>query len=202
MNNTLNGAQPHRILLVEDEEAHAGIIQRSFEREGGPFELTIAATLADGVRAMAGLQFDLVISDWRLPDGEGFELLQRLKDKPQCPLLIMTSHGNEQIAVEAMRAGALDYIVKSESSLLAMPRIASRAMQLWENVAARKLAEEELRIAEDTFRIRRKEQKWFQLVVEAAPYAMIVTGIDGMIIVANSQTERLFGYRREELLGQ
>jgi PAS domain S-box-containing protein len=188
-----------RVLLVEDEESHARIIQRSFERHGGAFELTVASTLSEGTLALGGPAFDLVISDWRLPDGEGFDLL---KDKPRCPLLIMTSHGNEQIAVEAMRAGALDYIVKSESSLLAMPNIAERAIRLWTSMAARDLAQEELRIAEETLRERRKEEEWFRLVVEAAPYAIVVTRIDGLIIVVNSQTEKLFGYRREELLGQ
>src|ERR1035438_8517684 len=188
-----------RVLLVEDEESHARIIQRSFERHGGTFELTVASTLSEGTLALGGPAFDLVISDWRLPDGEGFDLL---KDKPRCPLLIMTSHGNEQIAVEAMRAGALDYIVKSESSLLAMPNIAERAIRLWTSMAARDLAQEELRIAEETLRERRKEEEWFRLVVEAAPYAIVVTRIDGLIIVVNSQTEKLFGYRREELLGQ
>jgi PAS domain S-box-containing protein len=190
---------PCRILLVEDEESHARIIQRSFERDGASFELTIASTLSEGTRAMESQAFDLVISDWRLPDGEGFELL---KDKPRYPLLIMTSHGNEQVAVEAMRAGALDYVVKSETSLLAMPRIAERAIRLWISMAARQLAEEELRTAEETMRARRKEEEWFRLVVEAAPYAMIVTKIDGLITVANSQAEKLFGYRREELVGQ
>jgi PAS domain S-box-containing protein len=209
MNNTRNGtavlsaSEPGlprcRILLVEDEEAHARIIQRSFEREESSFELTVASTLSDGAQAMERRTFDLVISDWRLPDGEGLALL---KEKPRCPLLIMTSHGNEQIAVEAMRSGALDYIVKSESSLLAMPRIAERAMRLWTSMAARELAEAELRIAEDTIRARRKEEEWFRLVVESAPYAMIVTGTDGLIAVANSQTEKLFGYPREELIGQ
>jgi len=209
MNSTRNGTAVHslseqgsplcRILLVEDEEAHARIIQRSFERDESPFEVTVASTLSDGAQAMEGRTFDLVISDWRLPDGDGLALL---KEKPRCPLLIMTSHGNEQIAVEAMRSGALDYIVKSESSLLAMPRIAERAMRLWTSMAARELAEAELRIAEDTIRARRKEEEWFRLVVEAAPYAMIVTGIDGLIAVVNSQTEKLFGYPREELIGQ
>jgi two-component sensor histidine kinase len=130
---------PLRLLLVEDDEAHAAIVQISFASEGPAFELTIAATLADGIRAMESRHFDLVISEWRLPDGEGFDLL---KDKPGCPVLIMTSHGNEQVAVAAIRAGALDYIVKSESALLAMPRIAERAMRLWDAVAARKFAEE------------------------------------------------------------
>ena len=174
MNNTRNGtavlsaSEPGlprcRILLVEDEEAHARIIQRSFEREEASFELTVASTLSDGAQALEGRTFDLVISDWRLPDGDGLALL---KEKPRCPLLIMTSHGNEQIAVEAMRSGALDYIVKSESSLLAMPRIAERAMRLWTSMAARELAEADLRIAEDTIRARRKEEEWFRLVVRS-----------------------------------
>src|ERR1700689_1321653 len=75
--------EPCRILLVEDEEAHARIIQRSFERDGPSFELTVVSTVSDGAQAMENRTFDLVISDWRLPDGEGFDLL---KDKPRCPL--------------------------------------------------------------------------------------------------------------------
>jgi PAS domain S-box-containing protein len=188
-----------RVLLVEDEESHARIIQRSFERHGVSFELVVASTLSEGAQAMKGPAFDLVISDWRLPDGDGFDLL---KDSPGCPLMIMTSHGNEQIAVEAIRAGALDYIVKSESSLLAMPQIAERAIRLRMSMAAREIAERELRIAEEKLRERRKEEEWFRLVVEAAPYAMVVTCIHGLITIANSQTERLFGYSRAELVGQ
>jgi PAS domain S-box-containing protein len=188
-----------RILLVEDEEAHARIIQRSFERLGAAFEVTVASTLAEANKALENGAFDLVISDWRLPDGEGFDLL---KDKPPCPLLIMTSHGNEQIAVQAIRAGALDYIVKSESSLLAIPGIAKRAIRLWAAMVAKERSQEKLRIAEETLRQHMKEEEWFRLVVEAAPYAMIVTRIDGLITVVNSRTETLFGYPREELLGQ
>src|ERR1700709_2727937 len=103
--------EQRRILLVEDDEAHSSIIQRSFERHGSSFSLTVATNLSEGIRAIEHRVFDLVITDWRLPDGEGFELLKHTR---RCPLLLMTSQGNEQIAVEAIRAGALDYIVKSE----------------------------------------------------------------------------------------
>lgn len=173
---------PRRVLLVEDEEAHARIIQRSFARHPKPFELTIASSLSEAFQAIAATSFDVIISDWRLPDGEGIELLT---GKLPCPVLFMTSHGNENIAVQAMRAGALDYIVKSENSLLDMAGTADGAIR-----------EAELRIAEERLQKRQKEEEWFRLVVEATPSAMILTRSDGLINLVNTQTERLFGYVR------
>jgi two-component sensor histidine kinase len=129
---------PRRILLVEDEEGHSSIILRAFEGDKG-FQLTVATTIAEAVAA-AHFNFDLVISDWRLPDGEAFDLLIDRR----FPLLIMTSRGNEKIAVKAMKAGALDYVVKSESVLLDMPRLAEGAIRLWTNIVAKELAEKEL----------------------------------------------------------
>lgn len=200
MKNTTDSVpNPRRILIVEDEEAHAAIIRRAFDGLAASFDLTVASNLSEGIRAMESCAYDLVISDWRLPDGEGLDLL---KSRPLFPLLIMTSHGNERIAVEAMRAGALDYVVKSESSLLAMPRIALRAIRMWESVTLRNLSEEERRIAEDTLRVRARETEWFRLVMEAAPYAILVTTTGGIITAVNSQAEKLYGYPRNELLGQ
>ena len=133
--------EPRRILLIEDEEAHADIIGRSFER-AGTFQLTRASTIAEGGSALEGSAFDLVIADWRLPDGEAFDLLTTSR---RLPLLIMTSRGDEKIAVRAMRAGALDYVVKSESSMLDMPHIAERAIRQWENTITVELQEERTR---------------------------------------------------------
>src|ERR1019366_7672540 len=131
-------SQPRRILLIEDEEAHANIVERSFERDG-TFQLTVATTVGEGARAMERCTFDLVIADWRLPDGEAFDLLTGDR---RFPLLIMTSHGNEKVAIRAMRAGALDYVVKSESSLLDMRHIAERAIRQWQDMVAREQKEE------------------------------------------------------------
>src|SRR5262249_48724173 len=55
------------------------------------------------------------------------------------------SHGNEQIAVDAMHAGAVDYIVKSDTTMLEMPRIAERGLRIWSNELAKEAAQEELR---------------------------------------------------------
>ncbi len=190
---------PLRLLLVEDEEAHAAIVQRAFERDGLPFNLTTASTLAEASGCLEEGRFDLVIADWRLPDGEGVTLLD---GRPLFPLVLMTSYGNEQLAVEATRAGALDYIVKSANSLIEMPRIAERAMRLWATRAAVESAKEELRVVEGALRARAREEAWFRLVVEGAPTAMIMAGAGDCILLVNSQAEQLFGYSRQELLGQ
>jgi len=143
----------HRILLIEDEEEHQCTIERAFECTGG-FKLTIASTVAEGAKAMESSPFDLVISDWRLPDGEAFDLLT---EHGRFPLLIMTSYGNEKVAVEAMRAGALDYVVKSEGSLRDMPRLAEGAIRLWENEMARLLAQGQLQRSLDEKTVLLKE---------------------------------------------
>lgn len=101
------------ILLVEDEEAHAELVRKAFEPRGDAVRLAVVTTLAEA-RACLDAQSarpDLIIADWRLPDGEGLDLLSGKGDSPSVPTVIMTSYGNERIAVEAMKAGALDYIV-------------------------------------------------------------------------------------------
>lgn len=142
------------ILLVEDEEAHAELVRRAFEPRGDAVRLAVVTTLAEA-RACLDTQSarpDLIIADWRLPDGEGLDLLSGKGDSPGVPTVIMTSYGNERIAVEAMKAGAIDYIVKSETTLLDMPHIAERAIRQYQLLAERARMENVLRESEGKFR--------------------------------------------------
>jgi len=134
-----------RILLVEDEEAHVALISRSFEEQVPPVELIVARTLRQASHLLTNLVPDLIITDWFLPDGDGIELLTADQINANYPVIVMTSHGNEQVAVEAMKAGALDYVVKSEVTLLAMPRIVQRVLREWGYIVERRRAEDEAR---------------------------------------------------------
>ncbi|PJF23706.1 MAG: hybrid sensor histidine kinase/response regulator, partial [Phototrophicales bacterium] len=101
-----------------------------FEPWQSLFDLTVAHTLREA-RALLdddAFRFDLLICDWRLPDGDGLELLD---PSDPLPLLVMTGYGNERVAVEAIRAGALDYIVKSEAAFIDLPRVAQHALRQW-----------------------------------------------------------------------
>ena len=138
-------AQNINILLVEDEAAHAELVQRAFERQDGKFQLSITETIANAKVLLQETTFSLVLTDWRLPDGEGTELIDLPQGISNIPVIIMTSHGNERVAVEAIKSGALDYVVKSDAALADMAHIVERALREWDNILQRQHAEEQLR---------------------------------------------------------
>lgn len=105
------------ILLVEDEDAHVELIRRSFQSHGSGLSLTPLNNLQDAKKYLKKSTPDLVIADLLLPDGKGTELLDGSKERLPYPVIIMTSYGDEKIAVDAMKLGALDYIVKSNEIL-------------------------------------------------------------------------------------
>jgi DNA-binding response OmpR family regulator len=85
------------ILLVEDDAAHAELVRRAFEARGRQVQLQVADSLAAARASLmaAAEPPHLIISDWRLPDGEGMELLHHDR-LASAPLIIMTSQGNER----------------------------------------------------------------------------------------------------------
>ena len=141
-----------QILLVEDDFGHAELIRRSFRSKASQMEVTVVSSLREAQTAVSKSPPDLAIVDLLLPDGKGIEFLAMAGEVAPYPVIIMTSHGDEQIAVEAIKAGALDYVVKSEVTLLEMPYIADRALREWSYIKERKQTESLLRASEDRFR--------------------------------------------------
>ena len=133
------------ILLIEDEKAHAELIRRAFKSHPKEVGLTITTSLYEAQQYLAKSIPDLVIADLFLPDGKGVELLPTDKETATFPVIITTSHGDEQVAVEMIKAGALDYVVKSEAALAVMPRIAERVLREWGFIIERRQAQEETR---------------------------------------------------------
>ncbi len=133
-----------KILLVEDEETHVELIRRSFQLKANAFSLTVSKNLQDAKDYLKMFTPDLVIADYLLPDGKGTELLEGYVEGLPYPVIVMTSYGNEKIAVDAMKSGALDYIVKSREIFADMPHICERALREWHHINKRKQAEDEL----------------------------------------------------------
>ncbi len=135
--------QTRRILLVEDNADHAELIRRAFESREDGHRLSLADDLRGAREFLARTVPDLVIADYKLPDGCGVDLLPEGDEAGRFPLVIMTSHGNEKLAVAALKAGALDYVAKSDRAFADMPWIADRAMREWDNMVQRRQAEAE-----------------------------------------------------------
>ncbi|MDX9873675.1 MAG: sigma-54 dependent transcriptional regulator [Spongiibacteraceae bacterium] len=95
------------ILIVEDEDVIRSALRRLLERNG--FEVSEATSVQGALEQCQGQDFDLIISDLRLPGAPGTDLLQKTED---VPVLIMTSYASVRSAVDSLKAGAVDYIAK------------------------------------------------------------------------------------------
>jgi two-component system repressor protein LuxO len=101
----------HQILLVEDSPSLATVYQEYLR--AGPYESRHAHCIADALKFADQLMPDGVLLDLRLPDGDGLSVLRELRGRdPDLPVVVMTAHGSVTLAVEAMQAGASDFLVK------------------------------------------------------------------------------------------
>ncbi len=106
--------QPIRILVVEDDELDRMIIKRALKSSGINVDVTFAEDHESGKEATKGKNYDCIFLDYNLPGGTGIELLKSIREQGNTsPIIIVTSHGDEKVAVEAMKTGASDYIPKS-----------------------------------------------------------------------------------------
>lgn len=100
-----------RILVVDDEPDLLTLYELALIREG--HQVQTASTLAEARSALAEATFDVLITDMRLPDGLGMELLRELAAarRPERSIMV-TAYGSPETAVEALKAGAFDYLTK------------------------------------------------------------------------------------------
>jgi PAS domain S-box-containing protein len=207
--------EPLRILVVEDEDAHAELICRAFEtpETRGKYSVCVARHLKEARDYLQRSVPDLVIADLLLPDGKGTELVWDEGRDYRIPLIVMTSGGDEVAAVEALKGGALDYVVKSGSVFLDMPRIADRALREWDHITQRRKAEEKLRIHQVQLEMQNEELRRTQTELENsrdkyselydfAPVGYVTLDRQGVVLEANFTAATLLNSERQNLIGQ
>lgn len=173
-----------RILLIEDDVDHAQLLSYCLRHA---FEARILHHPA-ALPALAELQnsdFDLVLLDYFLPDLNGLEVLRRCRTThPALPVLMITGQGDERIAVEAMKLGACDYIVKGKDYITIVPLAVRRALE--KAALQRQLGETESR---------------YQRLVQNALVGIFQATPTGRLLMVNDAFTRILGYGQpEELL--
>ena len=98
-----------KLLLIEDDAVDRMAFERSVREERLPYVVTVATSVTQAKAALKAEAFDIIISDYRLGDGTAFDILSLGLDTQ---VIITTGAGDEQVAVQAMKAGAWDYIIK------------------------------------------------------------------------------------------
>jgi PAS domain S-box-containing protein len=171
-----------RLFLVEDDDDIALLIRKSLERAG--HHVTTCRTAADALIVLGHSQFHLVLLDQRLPDMSGLDLLQTLhREGIATPVLMVTAYGDEHLATQVLRAGALDYVVKDA----ALTFLADLPKRVSESVTLHKL---------------QKLNRLLSAALDSARDGVMITDLQGTILHVNGALERLGGYSREEMLGQ
>ena len=107
--------RPLRILHIEDNPDDRTLIQRELLRKYADLQVTPVLSATDFARALEEAEaYDLVLTDYHLGWTDGLAILRTVKDRcPDCPVIMVTGTGSEEIAVEAMKAGLDDYVLKA-----------------------------------------------------------------------------------------
>jgi signal transduction histidine kinase len=115
-----------RVLLVEDNQGDAGLVRFALRAEsGGDYSFSAAHVLRldDALESLKEKPFDLVLLDLSLPDAQGLDTLARIREAaPDLPIVIITGLNDESMAVEAVRGGAQDYLIKGQADSHAVIR--------------------------------------------------------------------------------
>lgn len=183
----------YRILIVEDERSHAMLMSRAFNTFSSQFEVVIASSLEDARKSISERRPDLALVDNMLPDGRGVELLShRHPEDQQFPIVVMTSYGDERTAVEALKRGAIDYVVKTEHFFSELPRIAERAIRQWQLICDKRDAELALRNSERRYRA----------LVDNSPVPILVHSMEKVVLANEKAVECLGASSDADIVGR
>lgn len=145
--SALNGRETEgmRLLLIEDNDDDVFLTRRAFRKAAPDFTIDAVIRGDEGVARAEQGSYDLAVVDYQLPDMSGMDVLYRLVSL-DLPVIIVTGRGDEKVAVQALKSGAVDYLVKDEGYLARLPLAASGA------VARSRLIRENQRLIAETAR--------------------------------------------------
>ncbi len=181
-----------RLLLIDENPDDRALIVQALQREFAGLHIEQIDDEVGFARALERGEFDLVSTEYRLHWSNGLAVLCAVKARyPDCPVIMLTGSGNEEIATEAMKHGLDEYVVKSPQHIVRLPSVMHAALHRAETARQRRKAEG-IATSEHTLRA----------VIESAPDGIIIMDSAGRMTLVNKQAEYLFGYSRAELLGQ
>jgi PAS domain S-box-containing protein len=181
---------PLRILHLEDNPADAMLVRDQFANDELAAEVRNACGREEFIQALEEGNWDLVLSDYHLPNFTGLDALKLVRKKfPLLPFILMSGTIGEQAAIESLKAGATDYILKQKRDRL--PAAVRRAVVEAGERARLEAAEEDLR----------RSEKEYRLLFQGNPHPMWVFNLETLAILeVNEAATQHYGYSREEFL--
>lgn len=187
----VTGPERVKLLLVDDDRDNLLALQAVLEPLNQ--ELMLAGSGTDALRLCLDHDFAAILLDVRMPEMDGFETAEMIRSRRRSrdtPILFLTGYRSDEQLFRGYDLGAVDFLFKP-----IVPEILQSKVAVFVE-----LSRSGLLLKRQAEALARTEQK-FRAVLEAAPDAMVITDENGTIRLANSRTDFLFGYSREQLIG-
>ncbi len=186
-------SEPIRILYVDDYPLDRELVRDALEKEHQGFQVAEATSRADFEARLAEGAFDLVLSDFNILGFEGLQVLDAVRaSHPHTPVVIVTGTGSEAVAVEALKGGAADYVIKTTKHIRRLPETIYAALE-------RQRLQEEHAQADQ---LLRESEERFRATINQAPVGIAHLGIDGHWLLVNQQLCNIVCYTPPELLAR
>ena len=194
------GTRPRRVLVVENDEGLKSLARGALRKAG--FDTEDVSNGTEAIERIMANPDAVLLLDIELPDMHGSELIRALAER-NCPVpfVAMSGHGDERAAVEMMRLGASDYLVKGLDLVERLPGAFRRLFREQDTERRLRAAEEALRQSEEHYRAD-ESRRLHSLTLSQIEDRVTVTDLEGFITYVNDAECRMLGKTREQLIGQ
>jgi len=139
---------PTRILIIEDEKDHAFLTKTILQQASKDYQPEYETDAIKGLRRAIEEKPDIILCDYRLPDLTGLDILRELRKKGiDVPFIVVTASGNERIAVDFMKEGAYDYVLKDVAYVETLNLVIRKALERYKSIKEKQRLEQEIRDA-------------------------------------------------------
>jgi PAS domain S-box-containing protein len=177
-------------LLADDDENDIELCLLELRRYGIQFRAEVTSDRADFHSKLSKHRFDVVLSDYRMKSWTGMDALEEIRQVcPGTPLILLSGTLGDDLAVECIKSGVTDYVLKQQLARLPVALLRAQDERLHQESEVRALAS------------LRESEIHYRTLVENAPEAIVVLDVDkGVFVDCNEKAQRLFQHSREELL--
>jgi PAS domain S-box-containing protein len=182
-----------RILVAEEDSSFLRMVEDSLKASGSLYHIEKVSSGGECLKKLQSEKFDILLLDHSLLDGEGLNWLRRFNELGiGIPTIFVTAKGDPRLAIEAMKEGVFDYINRSAECAKAFPFVVNRAIEGYG------LMLEKVRLQKELI----ETKNFLESIVEKAGDAISVVNLEGKVLYWNEGAERIYGYQKEEVLGE
>ncbi len=186
-------AREIRILIAEEDLFFVKTIEDSLKESGGQYLIEKVSSGQACYEKLQEKQFDILLLDYALPDGRGLDWLRKLNQSGiGVPTIFVTPRGDPKFSIEVLKEGVFDYINRSAECAKAFPFVVNRAVEGYNMMVEKVKLQKELI----------ETKNFLESIVDRAGDAISVVDLEGKILYWNEGAEKIYGYRKEEVLGK